>query len=124
MSSRSVDGLQWRSGSKTNKKVVSKSQAGLTRRNIDTTKKVSHSTIEGVRKTEGQTKVAEGSRIASVRRSSPIERDEHRQLEIQQQKELHASEQEKANRKRLVMERITQAELEEQASSRRELGVQ
>ena len=97
MNSRSVDGLQRRSGSKTNKKIVSKSQAGLTRRNIDMPKKVSHSTIASVRTTEDQTKVAKGSRIASVRRSSPVERDEYRQLEIQQQKELHDSEQEKAN---------------------------
>lgn len=123
MNSRSVDGLQRRSGSKTNKKVVSKSQAGLTRRNIDMPKKVSHSTIASVRKTEDQTKPARGSRIASVRRSSPIERDEHRQLEIQQQKELRASEQERANRKRLVMERVTQAELEQQAANHRELGM-
>ena len=123
MNSRSVDGLQRRSGSKTNKKVVSKSQAGLTRRNIDLPKKVSHSTIASVRKTEDQTKVAKGSRIASVRRSSPIERDEHRQLEIQQQKGLRASEQERANRKRLVMERVTQAELEQQAAGHRELGM-
>lgn len=123
MNSRSVDGLQRRSGSKTNKKVVSKSQAGLTRRNIDLPKKVSRSTIASVRKTEDQTKVAKGSRIASVRRSSPIERDEHRQLEIQQQKELRASEQERANRKRLVMERVTQAELEQQAANHRELGM-
>ena len=123
MNSRSVDGLQRRSGSKTNKKVVSRSQAGLTRRSIDIPKKVSHSTIASVRKTEEQTKVAKGSRIASVRRSSPIERDEHRQLEIQQQKELREFEQEKANRKRLVMERVTQAELEQQAAGHRELGV-
>ena len=123
MNSRSVDGLQRRSGSKTNKKIVSKSQAGLTRRNIDMPKKVSHSTIASVRTTEDQTKVAKGSRIASVRRSSPVERDEYRQLEIQQQKELHDSEQEKANRKRLVMERVTQAELKEQSANHRELGM-
>lgn len=122
MDSRSVDGLQRRSGSKTNKKIISTSQARLTRRNIDAPRKVSHGTIARVRKTEAQTKVSEGSRIASMRQSSPIERDEHRQLEIQQQKELRASEQEKTNRKRLVMERVTQAELEEQAANHRQLG--
>ena len=122
MNSRSVDGLQRRSGSKTNKKVVSTSQAGLTRRNVDAPRKVSHSTIAKVRRTEAQTKVSKGSRITSMRQSSPIERDEHRQIEIQQQKELRASEQEKANRKRLKMERVTQAELEEQAAGHRQLG--
>lgn len=122
MNSRSVDGLQRRSGSKTNKKVVSTSQAGLTRRNVDAPRKVSHSTIAKVRRTEAQTKVSKGSRITSMRQSSPIERDEHRQIEIQQQKELRASEQEKANRKRLKMERVTQAELEEQATGHRQLG--
>ena len=123
MNSRSVDGLQRRSGSKTNKKVVSRSQAGLTRRSIDMPKKVSRSTIASVRKTESQIKTAKGSRIASVRRSSPVERDEHRQLEIQQQKDLRRSEKEKAERKRLIMERVTQAELEEQSANHRQLGM-
>lgn len=122
MNSRSVDGLQRRSGSKTNKKVVSTSQAGLTRRNVDAPRKVSHSTIAKVRRTEAQTTVSKGSRIASIRQSSPIERDEHRQLEIQQQKEVRESAQEKANRKRILMERVTQAELEEQTAGHRQLG--
>lgn len=122
MNSRSVDGLQRRSGSKTNKKVVSTSQAGLTRRNVDAPRKVSHSTIAKVRRTEAQTKVSKGSRIASARQSSPIERDEHRQLEIQQQKEVRESAKEKANRKRILMERVTQAELEEQTAGHRQLG--
>lgn len=122
MNSRSVDGLQRRSGSKTNKKVVSTSQAGLTRRDTNAPRKVSRSTIASVRKTTNTKQASEGSRIASVRQSSPIERDEHRQLEIQQQKEVRESEQEKANRKRILMERVTQAELEEQTADHHQLG--
>jgi LCP family protein required for cell wall assembly len=57
-----------------------------------------------------------------MRQSSPIERDEHRQLEIQQQKEVRESEKEKANRKRILMERVTQAELEQQSAGHRQLG--
>lgn len=122
MNSRSVDGLQRRSGSKKAKKVVSISQAGLTRRDTDAPRKVSRSTIASVRKTTNTKQASEGSRIASVRQSSPIERDEHRQLKIQQQKEVRKSEQEKANRKRILMERVTQAELEEQTADHRQLG--
>ncbi len=122
MNSRSVDGLQRRSGSKKARKVVSVSQAGLTRRDINTPRKVSRSTIASVRKTTNTKPVSEGSRIEVMRQSSPIERDEHRQLEIQQQKEVRESEQEKANRKRILMERVTQAELEEQTAGHRQLG--
>ncbi len=124
MNSRSVDGLQRRSGSKKAKKVVSVSQAGLTRRDINSPKKVSHSTITSVRKTTNTAPVSEGNRIEIVRQSSPIERDKHRQLEIQQQEEARESEQEKANRKRILAERITQAELEEQLANNRQLGEQ
>lgn len=122
MNSRSVDGLQQRSGSNTNKKLVSKSRADLTRRNINAPGKVSHSTIEGVRKTTNATAISKGSRIEVLRQSSPIERDEHRQLEIQQQKELRESEQEKVERKRILMERVTRAELKTQSAGRRQLG--
>ncbi len=122
MNSRSVDGLQRRSGSKKAQKVISKSQAGLVRRDAKQPVKVSQSTIQSVRKVQKEKEVSEGSRITVVRQSTPDERDEHRQLEIQQQADIKKAQQAEIERRRELRKRITEAEIAEQGRSQHQLG--
>lgn len=122
MNSRSVDGLQRRSGSKKAQKLISSSQAVMVRRETKQPVKVSQSTIQSVRKVQKKKPVSEGSRIISVRQSTPTERDEHRQLEIQQNAEIKKAHQAEIERRRLLRQRVTEAELAEQASMHRQLG--
>ena len=122
MNSRSVDGLQRRSGSKKAQKVISMSQAGLVRRDTKQPVKVSQSTIQSVRKVQKSKPVSEGSRISVVRQSTVSERDEHRQLEIQQQVELKKAQQAELERRRLLRQRVTEAEIAEQGRSQHQLG--
>ena len=110
MNSRSVDGLQRRSGSKSNKVSVSKSQAAMLRRaNSQAPQKVSKSTIISVRKTDTTPVVADASRIASVRRSSREELEEHKQQQIQKKAEL-AKAQQLAEERKLARRRQQQQE--------------
>ena len=122
MNSRSVDGLQRRSGSKKAQRVISKSQAALVRRDTKQPVKVSQSTIQSVRKVQKKKSVSEGSRITAVRQSTVSERDEHRQLEIQQQAEIKKEKQAEIERRRLLRQRITEAEIAEQGKSQHQLG--
>lgn len=122
MNSRSVDGLQRRSGSKKAQKVISMSQAGLVRRDTKQPVKVSQSTIQSVRKVQKSKPVSAGSRISAVRQSTVSERDEHRQLEIQQQAELKKAQQAELERRRLLRQRVTEAEIAEQGRSQHQLG--
>ena len=91
--------------------------------------KVSKSTIVSVRKTEKAPVVADSSRIASVRRSSREELEEHKQQQIQKNAELAKAQQQAEARKlaRRRQQQQEQIEYSEQImnnkSSNRELGV-
>lgn len=107
----------------------------LRRANSQAPQKVSKSTIVSVRKTKSAPVAANGSRIASVRRSSREELDEYKQREIQKKAELAKQEQLAKERKlaRRQQQQQEQIEYSEQAisnrvalrnaSSNRELGV-
>ncbi len=129
MNSRSVDGLQRRSGSKKSNNSVSKSQAAMLRRaGSQAPQKVSKSTIVSVRKTEKAPVVADSSRIASVRRSSREELEEHKQQQIQKNAELAKAQQQAearklARRRQQQQEQIEYSEQIMSKSSSRELGV-
>lgn len=93
----------------------------LRRANSQAPQKVSKSTIVSVRKTKSAPVAANGSRIASVRRSSREELDEYKQREIQKKAELAKEEQLAKERKlaRRQQQQQEQIEYSEQAISNR-----